>query len=105
MVNKIRTNYPSELNKGFLSKFCVGSRFQHKMPEGGQRTHWAKCCDYINENEENSLNILSDGNIYIYIYIYIYECVSAQLAGAVEYATASLERRIRPPPSQLVSLL
>ena len=40
MVNGIRTLYPHGLNKGYGSKFCVGSQVHHEAPEEGQRTHW-----------------------------------------------------------------
>ena len=35
----IRTIYNYKLNKGFSSKFHVGSQAQHETPEKGQSTH------------------------------------------------------------------
>ena len=55
IVNEIRAFYPRRLNKGFGSKFYVGSRVRHETPEEGRRTHWPKRCD----DEENTPNILS----------------------------------------------
>ena len=60
MVNGIRIIYPQRLNKGFSSKFSVNSQVQHETPEEGRRTHWLKCCEYNNEADDNSPNILSD---------------------------------------------
>ena len=62
MVKGIRTIYPCGLNKEFSSKFCRGSQVQHETLEGSQRTHWPKCCEYDNEDEDDSSNILSDKN-------------------------------------------
>ena len=62
MVNGIRTIYPHKLNKGFNSKFCIGSWVQHYTPEEGQRKYWPKRCVYNNEDEDNSPNIMNDNN-------------------------------------------
>ena len=60
VVNGIRTMYSSGLIKGFSSKFCMGSYVQNETPEEGWRMHQLKRCVYNNEDEDNSLNILSD---------------------------------------------
>ena len=52
MVNKIRTIYPGGLSKGSSSKFSVGSRVWHETPA---KRH-PKCCEYNNEDEDNSLS-------------------------------------------------
>ena len=49
-----QSTLPPGLNKKFSSKFHVGSSVQHGTPEEGQRTHWLKCCEYSNEDEDNS---------------------------------------------------
>ena len=61
MVNGIKTIYTYEVNKRFNSKICVGSQVRCNTPEEGRRTSWLKSCMY-NEENENSLNILSDKN-------------------------------------------
>ena len=38
----------------------MGSQMWHETSEEGQRMHWQKCCEYINEDENNSPNTLSD---------------------------------------------
>ena len=40
--------------------FCVGFQVQHETPEEGQRTYQSKHSEYNNEEDDNSLNILSD---------------------------------------------
>ena len=40
--------------------FCVGSQVQFETPDESQRTYQPKHCEYSNEIEDNSLNILSD---------------------------------------------
>ena len=55
-VNGVRTIYPSGLNKGF----CVGSRVRHETPKEGREMHRPKHRSYNNEDEDNSLNTLSD---------------------------------------------
>ena len=62
MFNGISTIYQCGLNKGFSSKFCVGSRVRHETPEEGRRTYRPKCWEYNNGDEDNSSNILSDKN-------------------------------------------
>ena len=42
MVNRIRTIYPPGLDKGFSSRFCVGSQVQYETPEEGQRIYQLK---------------------------------------------------------------
>ena len=59
MVNGIWTINPGGLNKGFGSKFNVGSWVQHKTPKGGQMLHQPKRCEY-----NNSPNTLNDKNHY-----------------------------------------
>ena len=49
-------------NKGFSSRFCVGSRVRHETPEEGQRTYRSKLCDYNNKDEVKNPNILNDNN-------------------------------------------
>ena len=56
MVNGIRTIYPSWLNKGFGSEFCLGSRVRHKTPEESRRMHRPKRCEFSNEDEDNNTN-------------------------------------------------
>ena len=62
MVNGIITIYLCVLNKGFSSRFCLGSWFGHETPEEGRRTYWSKRCEYNNEDEHYSPNILRDQN-------------------------------------------
>ena len=62
MVNGIRTIYPRRLNKGFCSKFRVGSTDRHKRPKEDRRLHRPKRCKYNNEDEDNCSNILNDKN-------------------------------------------
>ena len=52
---------PGGLNKRFSSRSYVGSWIWHETPEEGRRTHLPKC-KYNNEDETNSVNILSDKN-------------------------------------------
>ena len=61
IINGLRTIYPCGLDKGFSLKFCVGSRVQHEPPEQGQKAYKPKC-EYNNEDEDNSPNILGDKN-------------------------------------------
>ena len=60
MFNEIRTIYPHGLNKGFSSRFSVGSRVRHETPEEDQRIHRPKRCKHNNEDEDLSPNILSN---------------------------------------------
>ena len=62
MVNWIRIIYPCGLNKGFSSKFHVGSIVRQETPEEGQRMHRPTHCEYSNKDEDNSLNTLNDKN-------------------------------------------
>ena len=62
MVNIIRAIYLQDINKWFCLKFCVGSQVWYKTPEEGQRMHLPKC-GYSNEDEDTSLNTLSDKKI------------------------------------------
>ena len=63
MVHWIWTIYSCGLNKGFSSKFCVGSRVPQETPEEGQCTHWLNNWGYNNnKNEGNSLNTQKDKN-------------------------------------------
>ena len=47
-------------------RFCVDSQVRHETPEEGRKTYWPKCCKY-NNNEVNSLNILSSNNQWYYL--------------------------------------
>ena len=58
MVNRIGTIYPGGLNKGFGSRFCVGSRVGHEIPEEGRGTYRPK--RYEHNDKDNSPNILTD---------------------------------------------
>ena len=62
MVNGIRTIYCCGLDKGFSSKFCVGSQVWQETSKEGQRMHQPKHCEYENKDEDNSLNTLNDEN-------------------------------------------
>ena len=57
MVNGIRTFCPSELNKGFSSKFRVGSGVQ-ETPEEDRKTIQPKHREYNNKDEDNCANTL-----------------------------------------------
>ena len=48
-------------NISLSSRSCIGCWVQHETPEEGQRTYRLKH-EYNNEDETNSLNILSDKN-------------------------------------------
>ena len=60
MVNGIRTIYSYGLNKEFGSRFYVGSWVQQDTSEDSWRIYQPKCCEYNNEDEDNSPNILSE---------------------------------------------
>ena len=62
MVNRNRAIYTGGLNKGFGSKFRVGSQVQQETPEEGQRTYRPKHCEYNNKDEDKRLNTLNDRN-------------------------------------------
>ena len=62
MVDGIRTIYSCELNKGFGSRFWMGSQVWLETPEKGQRTLQQKCCKYNNDDEDD-LNTLIDKNL------------------------------------------
>ena len=53
--------YPCGLNKGFGSKFCVGTQVWHKTPEEDWST-LTETSEYNNEVEDNSLNTQTDKN-------------------------------------------
>ena len=73
MVNWIRTLYPGGLNKGFGSKFCVGSQVWQETPEENWRMHWLKHCESNNKHEDNSSNTLSFiSEIYTYACMHTY---------------------------------
>ena len=59
-VNGIRTINPTELNKVFRLKFCVGSRIRQGTPEEFQRTHCPKRCENNNKDEDSSPNTFND---------------------------------------------
>ena len=46
----------------FNWRFGVDSRVLHETTEEGRRTYRPKRCNYINNNEINSPNILSNNN-------------------------------------------
>ena len=50
------------LNKGFNSKFYIGSQVWQETSEEGQKMHWPKCCEYNNKDEDNNPNGLNDKN-------------------------------------------
>ena len=56
----MRTIYLIGLNKGFDSKFCVGSQVQQETTEEGWNTHQLKRCEYNDEDEDNSPITLGD---------------------------------------------
>ena len=58
-VNRIETVYPCGLNKGFSSRFCVGSQVRHETPEENCGTYQLKHCEYNNKDGVNSSNVLS----------------------------------------------
>ena len=60
MVNRMGKVYPNRLYKGSSSRFCVGSLVRHETPEEGWRTYRPKHCESNDEDEVNSLNILSN---------------------------------------------
>ena len=62
MVNGIRTMYPRGFNKVFGSKFRVSSRVRQEKPEEDRRTHQPKCCEYNNQDKDNSSNTHCDLN-------------------------------------------
>ena len=63
MVNGIRTIYSRGLNKEFGSRFRVGSRVRQKTPEGGQKMHRPKGCEYNYKDESNIPNTLSNKDV------------------------------------------
>ena len=60
MVNRMRTIYYSESNKGFGSKFHVCFQLRQETPEEGRRTYRLKCCEFNNRNVNNSLNTVDN---------------------------------------------
>ena len=60
MVNRTGEVYARGLDKRFNSGFCVSNRVRCKTYEEGQRKYLSKRCDYNNDDEVNSQNILSD---------------------------------------------
>ena len=44
------------------SRFCVGSRVQHKTLKEGRKTCWPKRCDYKNKVAVNRPDILCNNN-------------------------------------------
>ena len=56
MVNGIRAIELHGLNKGRGSKL----RVQQETPEEGRRTYRPKCCEYNNNDEDNSPKTLND---------------------------------------------
>ena len=58
MVDKIRTVYPCGLNKGFKSRFYIGSRVRHETQEEGRKKYQSKRCVY--KDEDNNPNVLND---------------------------------------------
>ena len=62
LLNRIKTIYLHGLNKGFSSKLCIGSHVQQETPEQVRRMHLPKCCQYVNDDEVSSLNIVHNKN-------------------------------------------
>ena len=62
MGKRIGIVYSSGSNKGFSSRFWVGTLVLHETPEEDRRTYRAKRCEYNNKDEVNSLIILSNDN-------------------------------------------
>ena len=60
----IRTIFPSGLNKGFGSKFCVGFRVRQETTEEGRRTRRPKRWQNNNKDDDDSSNILNDKNVF-----------------------------------------
>ena len=60
MVNRIRASHLHWLNKGYSSKFRVGSWVWQETREGGWRTYQSKSCEYNNKDEDNSPKTLND---------------------------------------------
>ena len=60
MVNGIRASDLCGLNKGRVSKFCIGSIVRQETSEKGKRTNLLKRCEYNNKDENNSPKILND---------------------------------------------
>ena len=83
MINEIRTLYLGSWNKGFGSKFRLGSRAQQEISEEGWRTHRSTRYEYNIKGIDINPNTLNDKNYRVlsknldkwYIYIYIYICV------------------------------
>ena len=67
IVNWIRKIYSRGLNYMFSPRFRVGFWVQHGIPEEGWMTYRPKRSGHNNEDEENSINIRSDGNVFFYI--------------------------------------
>ena len=63
------TVYTRESNKGFSSRFCVGSRVRHETPEEDRRTYQPKRCEY-----NNSLNILRAGKYLVFSFLFSCSC-------------------------------
>ena len=59
------------LNKGFSLKFYVGSQVWHGTFEKGRRIYQPKRCEYNNEDEDKSQNILSDKN-FLFVFQTLY---------------------------------
>ena len=51
-----RTVYRHGWNKGYSSRFCVGSQVRHEAPEESQKIYRPKRCQYNNEDENNCKN-------------------------------------------------
>ena len=62
MDNRIRTFYTRGLNKGFSSKFTVGTRVRPETPEEGRWKYLPKRSDNNNKDDVKKPNILSNDN-------------------------------------------
>ena len=73
MVNRTGTVSPCGSNKGFSSRFYVDSWVRHETLEEGRRTYRTKLFVYNNEDEINSLNILSKNTFTNLMHVCVYE--------------------------------
>ena len=60
MVHRIRASDPYQLNKGYSSNFCVGSRVLQEKLEEGWKTYWPKHCEYNYKDEGSCPKTLND---------------------------------------------
>ena len=91
--------YPRRFNKGFGSKFRVGSRVQQETTEEGQRTHRPKHCDY--NNLDNSPNTLNDKNYQASSHKFWWMIFRGQSEAQSEMQTVSSGLEIEKPKFRL----